>query len=356
MNEATKGLWRDGKFAVLDRRGFDLGARCLFTGEELTGEEMLVEFAGPSDDNPQGVKRVKLNMPVARSWQGMAVQGKRRVGKWIFRISGVIFLVGAAGVCVLFSIPSLMSTVGPVAIGIATVGLIGSIVGLAWPHLDGVPGPGGSVQAGWITEGQIFVREPHVSVLQSLPRWTGESRFKTSGQYQRFVGWSLYGAGALFILLGLLITPLSVYTWMQASGSANWPTAAGTIVNSHMSEHQVYQRRVGTRTQYRVEVQYQYQASGSTLIGSRVGYSEDLTFGDRQQAMASRDRYQPGTKVAVYYHPSDPTFSLIEPGAKFVDQLFPIIMAGVTLLGVALFMGGRHLVRASRTAEAEAVT
>ena len=186
---AAMGVWRCGKHLVVDLAGHAFADRCVWTNDALSCPRRSTEFMAEDPGRwqflfPQGVclgKRfhpLKLQLPVAPQWSEPVQLAKRRLGKKIFRISALLALIGfVASAC---SIAFLKNVTPDVAVVIAVItsiplvfGMIGVVVGLAWPYLEGVPGPGGPLPAKRTEERFLWIEGASPAFLAELSPWPG---------------------------------------------------------------------------------------------------------------------------------------------------------------------------------------
>ena len=62
------------------------------------------------------------------------------------------------------------------SVGLGTLGLCGTIIGLALPYVEGVPGADDSIRVGLITDTHFWLADSNKDYLQSAPAWSGPSR------------------------------------------------------------------------------------------------------------------------------------------------------------------------------------
>jgi uncharacterized protein DUF3592 len=350
---ATTGLWRDGDFLVIDRDGFDVGKRCAFTNEPVGDAKHEVEISGPSDDLPPRARRIKLPMLVSPTWKGAAVEGKKRIGRWIFRIGAALLPLGIAPVVVISQYypqggqPQWVLGILVASSIVLALGLLAAVIGLAWPHLEGVPGPGGALEAGQIGRRYIFVRGAHLKYLSALPAWTGESRYKSAAAYERWVGIGMTVAGSFFLLAGLFFVVAGTRMRLLSAASANWPTAPGVIISSEVSESTIPTRR-GVQTHYSASVRFKYAVAGSEYESQRVKYSGSPSSTDRIDADGIVSRYPAGQTVQVHYAPSDPSYGILEAGFDDNSTFGLVLGGGNLIVGVITLPLAIWLVRRTR--------
>ena len=146
--------------------------------------------------------------------------------------------------------------------------------------------------------------------------------------------------------------------WNVAMGyvSRNWQPATGKIVSSNVGTNPDPRKsRSGEiisegQFNYNVEVEYEYYAVGANRKGSRVLFAETSSKNLRQ-IQSIVQRYQTGKTITVYFDPSKPERSVLEPGIKpsnlviiITGGLFGLIGGGIAWGGVFGFDGMFNLV------------
>lgn len=120
----------------------------------------------------------------------------------------------------------------------------------------------------------------------------------------------------------------------KAHNSAKWPEVAGTIVSSNISHH-----LGGKGTPYSSpDIAYSYQVGPTLYIGDNIAYAP-LSSSNTRKVSQVTGRYPVGRVVTVYYDPSNPQESVLEPGAT--TDSWTKVIAGIIFLiiamGIAIF-------------------
>ncbi|MCA9245734.1 MAG: DUF3592 domain-containing protein [Planctomycetales bacterium] len=125
----------------------------------------------------------------------------------------------------------------------------------------------------------------------------------------------------LLVLAGARIVQIGVQNWQQAEAAVRWSAVPGTITKSELTTSQERirpgEQRDGQRrgTYFHAEIQYEYSVAGETYRGTNVAaVNEMLAYATSDAAQKTIVKYPLGSRVNVYYHPSDPQVSLLEPG------------------------------------------
>ena len=105
-------------------------------------------------------------------------------------------------------------------------------------------------------------------------------------------------AGGLFSLGALCAH--GVYHWYRRERTmSRWPTAPGTITSTWDSLDDG-------------KIRYSYQVGAKHYVGGRVFWSTGKSTSDRTPQELT-EAYPPGSDVTVYYDPTSPKTSLLEP-------------------------------------------
>ena len=118
---------------------------------------------------------------------------------------------------------------------------------------------------------------------------------------------------ALVITLGggwMLGHELSL--WRAASAARLWAVATGIVEQSHgMCDRW---RKAGTTCS--MKGRYVYEVQGRRYVGDRFTF-DDLDVGSRRTLDSLTRRFSPGTSVAVYYDPEDPSSAVLDISNQF---------------------------------------
>jgi len=131
----------------------------------------------------------------------------------------------------------------------------------------------------------------------------------------------LLGGGGLLYLLWSLI---------QGITSNGWPTTEGKILWSST------RNRYGGESLpwgWRRSIAYRYQVAGVTYTSRRVYVGMRVFELWKGKAQELVHRYPTSAKVQVYYDPSKPSRSVLEPGAQLGSTLFYATLCALFLWG-----------------------
>ena len=118
--------------------------------------------------------------------------------------------------------------------------------------------------------------------------------------------------GTGVVVLGALTAYGTVRMWRKNAQTGNWPTVTGVIVSSELESQTNRHQRKPIRT-YGAAIRYAYEVEGKSYDSDQVqlgGTSETTESADFERMVA---RYPEGTRVTVYYDPTDPATATIEP-------------------------------------------
>lgn len=130
--------------------------------------------------------------------------------------------------------------------------------------------------------------------------------------------------------IGGLLTVFGIKGIFDAVGTADWPVAEGTIVQSEISKRKLDQP---LKYEYSPSVRYEYVVDGENYRNSTIRPGGRRSSRIKTEAEYRLAPYPKGQKDKVYYNPDNPGKSLLEPGMNFAVLMYPAF--GI----VALFVG-----------------
>ncbi len=133
----------------------------------------------------------------------------------------------------------------------------------------------------------------------------------------------------IFVVVGLGIAAFGARSLIHARASSTWPHVPGEIKHSEIN-----QSSDSDGTSYSPLVRYSYSVSGQSFTGERICFGLAKMSAGYQFAQAYIERYRVGSAVLVYYDPTQPSSSVLEPGIS--KRAFMPIAFG---LGFAIFGG-----------------
>lgn len=134
--------------------------------------------------------------------------------------------------------------------------------------------------------------------------------------------------GSALIVAGLLAARRSART-------RAWPTAEGTVLASEVVRERSSSSSTTTTTAgqyvYKAEVAYEYEVNGDRYVSNRVQLL-DVSSSNDNRARATRERYNSGDRVRVYYDPKNPERAVLEPGGAGGSWLLFVVGAGFVII------------------------
>lgn len=114
---------------------------------------------------------------------------------------------------------------------------------------------------------------------------------------------------------------------IQAHASAKWPHVPGQITHSEIRRRS---GSIGRRSEvynvtYSPLIRYSYSVGGQVFSGERVCFGIGGMAAGAQFAQVYTERYPVGSSVPVYYDPSKPSSSVLDPGISkraFIPMAF----------------------------------
>jgi len=101
----------------------------------------------------------------------------------------------------------------------------------------------------------------------------------------------------------------------------------GTILSSNIGGGGVW-------SSWRFDITYEYMIEDQKFVSNRVHFGYQA-MSDRSYAQRYVDKYFAGKKVMVYYDPTDPSKSVLEPQVRWYTPFYFYIM--LLLIALALF-------------------
>jgi hypothetical protein len=131
-----------------------------------------------------------------------------------------------------------------------------------------------------------------------------------------------HGLANFLLFAGLALLLYGSNTLYTAYSSLSWPTADGKVLTS--------QARSAGNT-HRNLLWYEYQVQGVRHLSENYHTGGNSTpFKDKAIEVAKR--YPVGRLVKVFYNPSDPSESVLEPGPWYGNFVFPAISLVILLI------------------------
>ncbi len=133
---------------------------------------------------------------------------------------------------------------------------------------------------------------------------------------------------SIIACVALFFIVMGTREWMLAVESTKWPTVEGTVLSSSVSESR-HGRKSGRRTDYFPKIEYAYTVDGVNYTGSKVSFK--TTSPSRASAEEIVQAHPAQSRCAIAYDPSDPTRSVLVPGADWMS----VIPVGIGVFSLA---------------------
>jgi len=138
-----------------------------------------------------------------------------------------------------------------------------------------------------------------------------------------------------FLFLGaVILLPLTSFCavhyhdrYVAASGSEDWPSVEGIVIESKVVHSRDYDDS---------RITYEYTVNGETFTAHRIEFGHS-TLGSLGNARTDVENYPSGKRVTVYYKPGNPATATLIPGNSTARFMFYwsagfVALSAVTLL------------------------
>lgn len=141
--------------------------------------------------------------------------------------------------------------------------------------------------------------------------------------------------GLLFLIGGTWFVASMRERVFEASSSTGWPTAPAAITQAHVVPRESTDRKGRKHTHYFPVVEYTYRVGGKSYTGKRFRFWA-LGSSDPDEWREKIGRFQTAQPPTIRYKPSDPSVSVVVPGADDFDVLFAT-GSGIAAIGGLAF-------------------
>ena len=152
--------------------------------------------------------------------------------------------------------------------------------------------------------------------------------------------------GAVFFILGIIISYFGFSTIKLAIASESWPTVEGKVIKSEINSVKrrvKREERTVTETHYIPIVSYSYTTNGAPHISNKVSFVE-FSYDETCSSCANaiRNKYPKDTIVKVHYNPEKPGEAVLEAGLQM--RTFSELAVGIifSIAGTLFFLLGLH--------------
>ena len=148
--------------------------------------------------------------------------------------------------------------------------------------------------------------------------------------------------GGLIMGMGLLAFVTGIRELIDANASSNWPAVERTITRAEIKvTEQTRTKSTKREYSYEAEIEYEFSINKSPVKGDRIKYGEVT---NKEIAERMVKKYPVGKQVKIYYDPSNPKKSVLEPGYSmgllFLPLMGLVAMVAAILCGVAIWIFG----------------
>ena len=131
--------------------------------------------------------------------------------------------------------------------------------------------------------------------------------------------------------MGTVMLIYGGYMLHKSAQSSSWPSVDGVIRSVNIERQMSSSGDHGPSTTYAAGVTYDYAFDGKTFSGNRIRMVKVFS-SDQSCAMEDERRYPVGKQVKVFYSPSDPADSVLEPGVHPSSWFLPILGAAFVVV------------------------
>lgn len=140
--------------------------------------------------------------------------------------------------------------------------------------------------------------------------------------------------GLACVGLGIMFLSLLVQTAWKGLASLTWEKAEGIIVRTGLDKSW-YSTRGGQ--QYSLQVVYRYTVDGKEYQNDRISFFETRGGGSEDYYQQQLDtKYPRNCPHVVYYNPSNPAESCLEPGANYFYLTLGLVILPLVIFGGSL--------------------
>jgi hypothetical protein len=144
-------------------------------------------------------------------------------------------------------------------------------------------------------------------------------------------------AGVFILIAGLMLSKNGIDGFRQARQSEHWPITHGIVLHADATEPK------NNRETFNKRFTYEYVVNGTTYKGHTLFFGQNI--GDVRFISAE---YSTGNKVDVFYDPSNPGISVLQPSEKGKTILILIVGAGLFVVGAGVMLLNRRSMRKIR--------
>jgi Protein of unknown function (DUF3592) len=147
------------------------------------------------------------------------------------------------------------------------------------------------------------------------------SLFDTDETSATWVLVSKFVIGLVMVFLAPVIAWVAIPIFISACNSVSWPAATGTITRADVVTTTPGGRR---GIEFDPIVEYQYQVAAKSFVGNSIAF-RGYASPNKENALDVVAKYAVGSRHPVYYKPSAPSESVLEPGTHWLTFLGPLV-------------------------------
>jgi hypothetical protein len=141
------------------------------------------------------------------------------------------------------------------------------------------------------------------------------------------MNWHLF-FGAVLSLSGAAVFILAVRETVRSASTRRWPVTSGAVIESRVDEEW------NDGKWHHLKIAYRYEIYGKTYVGTHIHAAPPTVWSWSWPARRTAEKYAIGSRVRVYYSPSDPSESVLERGIS-AARLVSLVVVMTILLGNA---------------------
>jgi hypothetical protein len=140
--------------------------------------------------------------------------------------------------------------------------------------------------------------------------------------------WAFVLFVSIFMIFGAVFTICGGYIVLKSRQSMEWPSVDGVVKSAEMGF---------SSGSHAATVTYNYTVNGKLLTGDNIRMMKVYT-SDASYAQEDLNNYPVGKKVKVFYSPTDPTDSVLEPGVHPSSWFF-LAIGGSSMFWAVVMIG-----------------
>lgn len=137
------------------------------------------------------------------------------------------------------------------------------------------------------------------------------------------------------LAFSLWVCVISIVDVVNSVRASTWPSVTGNITHLGLVYDPIYSRgSVGMADTYHEVIEYKYSVRSVEYISNHPYFSSITLNSDWDIVKNRLSRYEVGDEISVFYSPSDPSLSVLEP--KVTKSVYFSLIFGLTLTLILL--------------------